>query len=99
MILEVAVFHVDPARDPEFHRAIQMASPYIAKARGYLGHTVHRCQETPGRYLLLVHWQTLADHLEGFRQSEDFLAWREILGPFFTRDPQVEHYDPVYPSP
>jgi len=98
MILEVAFFQVDPQRDPDFREAIHAASPIIARARGYLGHTVHRCQETPGRYLLLVQWQTLADHLEGFRQSSDFQLWRGILGPFFLSPPIVEHYDLIYPE-
>jgi len=97
MILEVALFEVDPDRDSEFQRAVQVASPIIARARGYLGHSMHHCQETPRRYLLLVQWQTLTDHLEGFRDSDDFHRWREILGPFFLSPPVVEHYDTIYP--
>ena len=27
----------------------------------------------------------------GFRSSEDFALWRELVGPFFTRAPEVEH--------
>ncbi len=48
--------------------------------------------ESPGRYLLTVHWNTLEDHTQGFRESPAFAEWRAIIGPFFAQPPQVEHF-------
>ena len=39
--------------------------------------------EDPGQFTLLVEWDTLEAHLEGFRGSERFTRWRELLGPHF----------------
>ena len=53
----------------------------------------------PGRYLLLVRWETLEAHTVGFRQSAAFGEWRGILSPFFAGAPVVEHYEGVLEWP
>jgi heme-degrading monooxygenase HmoA len=62
---------------------------------------VQRCLETPGRYLLLVWWETLEAHTVGFRQSAAFGEWRAIIGSHFVSPPVVEHYERVlgWPRP
>jgi heme-degrading monooxygenase HmoA len=52
---------------------------------------VQRSLEQPHRYRLIVDWDTVEDHLVGFRSSEDFARWRGLVGPFFTSSPEVEH--------
>jgi hypothetical protein len=44
---------------------------------------------------LLVEWETLDDHLVGFRESERFSEWRSLIGPFFDSPPVVDHVEPV----
>ncbi len=58
MILEVADFSTtDPA---DFEVGMEEVKGVIASADGYLGHTVQRSVETPGRYLLIVRWESIA---------------------------------------
>jgi heme-degrading monooxygenase HmoA len=47
--------------------------------------------ESPSRFVLLVEWDNITDHTEGFRGSTPFRSWREQLGPFFAEAPRVEH--------
>ena len=54
-----------------------------------------RSIETPGRYLLMIYWDTLEDHTVGFRGSDLFSQWRAIVGPFFAQPPVVEHLELV----
>ena len=35
------------------------------------------------RFTLLVDWETIEAHMEGFRGSEQFGAWRTLLEPHF----------------
>ena len=51
-----------------------------------------RCIETPSRYLLLVDWETLEDHTEGFRKSAGYEEWKALLHHFYDPFPTVEHY-------
>jgi len=99
MILEVAMLTVHAGQERAFEEAMTQAAPVIASARGYLEHELRRCVETPGRYLLLVQWETLEAHTEGFRQSPAFTKWREIIGGFFAGAPVVEHYEDVLTWP
>lgn len=99
MILEHADIRIDPAQASAFEEAIvRGVTTVIAQAQGFQGYKVHRSQETPGRYILMIYWATLEDHTVGFRQSDAFPAWRAIVGPFFAQPPVVEHLELVSKS-
>ncbi len=96
MILEHADIRIDPAKAAEFEEAIlRGASTVIAQAKGFRGFKVNRSIESPGRYLLMIYWDTLEDHTVGFRGSDAFAQWRAIVGPFFAQPPGVEHLELV----
>ncbi|MDP2261979.1 MAG: antibiotic biosynthesis monooxygenase family protein [Hydrogenophaga sp.] len=96
MILEHADIRIDPARAAEFEAAIlRGAATVIAPSRGFQGYKVNRSIESPGRYILMIYWDTLEDHTVGFRESPAFAEWRAIVGPFFTQSPVVEHLELV----
>lgn len=101
MILEAAVLQVRAGEERAFEEGMRRAAPVIAGSPGYLRHELRRCLETKGRYLLLVHWETLEAHTAGFRESPRFSEWRAIIGPFFAAPPSVEHYESVlsWPGP
>ena len=93
MILEAAVFNIKEGTKDDFENSFQQAQLVISQANGYLCHQLHNCLENKNKYLLLVKWQTLEDHMEGFRKSELFQQWRSIIGPYFDSPPAVEHYE------
>jgi heme-degrading monooxygenase HmoA len=99
MILEVAILDVKPGLAHEFETAFKLASNLIASIPGYISHQLQRCIETANRYILLVHWQTLEDHLVRFRQSPEYQTWRSLLHRFYDPFPVVEHYEIVVQSP
>lgn len=99
MILEVAQLQVKPGEEAAFEAAMRRAAPVIAGAAGYIAHELRRCIETPGRYLLLVRWESLEAHTVGFRESPAFVEWRAIIGSFFASAPAVEHYEGVLTWP
>ncbi|MFD2719600.1 antibiotic biosynthesis monooxygenase family protein [Hymenobacter monticola] len=92
MILEVALFDIVPGRETAFEEQFAQAELVISQASGYVRHELQRGIETPTKYVLLVRWQTLEDHTEGFRQSALFTQWRALIGPFFATPPAVEHF-------
>jgi heme-degrading monooxygenase HmoA len=51
--------------------------------------------ESASRFVLLVEWDTIEAHEDGFRTSERFAAWREKIGPYFASPPVVEHFTDV----
>jgi len=92
MILEIAILDVRPGQEAAFETAMQTARPLIAATPGFGSINVRRCIETPNRYLLLVTWRALEDHTVGFRQSDRYQQWRDLLHHFYEPMPNVEHY-------
>ena len=93
MILEIADFAITPGQQPEFEAALQQALTTVAsKAQGFRGFKINHSIESPERYVLMIYWDTLEDHMVGFRQGPLFPQWRAIVGPYFAKPPAVEHF-------
>ena len=93
MILEVAEFRIKPGTQAEFDAAIKRGvETVIAKAKGYRGYKVHKGIESPERYLLMIHWDTVENHTVDFRQSPAFQEWRAFVSPYFAAPPVAEHF-------
>ncbi|MYE23217.1 MAG: antibiotic biosynthesis monooxygenase [Gammaproteobacteria bacterium] len=95
MILELALLDVRPGEESRFEAAFARAQSIIASMQGYVSHELQRCVENPSRYVLLVRWQTLSDHTEGFRGSSEYLEWKRLLHHFYDPFPTVEHFELV----
>jgi heme-degrading monooxygenase HmoA len=54
-----------------------------------------KCLETEDKYLLIVRWQTLEDHTEGFRKNDKYTEWKNLLRHFYEPFPTVEHYKKI----
>ncbi|MCU1379506.1 MAG: antibiotic biosynthesis monooxygenase [Acidimicrobiales bacterium] len=95
MILEHALLDVVPGQEPAFERAFEQARPLIAGTPGFRSLRLERCVERPAQYLLLVEWDHVHDHTEGFRGSPAYDEWRRLLHHFYDPFPLVEHYATV----
>ena len=94
MILEIADIRIPPGKQAEFDAAIVRGlQTVISTAKGYRSHEVRKCIETPERYVLMIHWETLENHTVDFRGGPLFAQWRAIVGPFFAAPPLVEHFE------
>lgn len=91
MITEIAVIRIKAGQTGQFENAFREASRVIAAAKGYRSHELVRSIENSGKYVLLVRWDSVESHTEGFRNSADYKKWRELIGPFFEAPPDVEH--------
>jgi len=93
MILEVAKLDIKPGEEKNFENSFLTAQIIISAMPGYVSHQLQRCIEKPNRYLLLVNWEKLEDHTQGFRESEQYEQWRALLHHFYAPFPEVEHYE------
>jgi heme-degrading monooxygenase HmoA len=95
MILEVAILDIVPNSNQEFERSFLKAQTIIMSMNGYISHELQKCIETPNRYILLVKWNSLEDHVNGFRKSKEYQEWKTLLHHFYNPFPTVEHYELV----
>ena len=95
MILEAAFLQVRPDKSRAFEAAFREAQLIISSMPGYRSHELQRCLEREGQYLLLVRWDSVAAHEEGFRKSAQYEKWRQLLHHFYDPFPTVLHYEEV----
>ena len=93
MILEHALLPVIPGREQEFLEAFAEARSIISAMPGFVDLTLHRGIEDPEQFLLLVRWDTLEAHTEGFRRSPEYLEWKRLLHHFYKPFPDVIHFE------
>jgi heme-degrading monooxygenase HmoA len=92
MILEVAILEVKDGMSDDFEATFKQAAKIISSIPGYISYELQKCVEVPNRYILLVRWETLEAHTVGFRQSEEYQKWKQLLHHFYEPFPVVEHY-------
>jgi heme-degrading monooxygenase HmoA len=94
-VLEVAILNVIPGLEDDFIEAFSRAQNIISKMAGYISHRLKRCLEHNNRFILLIEWEKLSDHTEGFRGSKEYQEWKGLLHHFYDPFPTVEHYEEV----
>ncbi|TFC07128.1 MULTISPECIES: antibiotic biosynthesis monooxygenase family protein [Cryobacterium] len=95
MILEHAILPVRSGYESEFEVAFAQARSLISKQPGFRCLSLSRSMESPNLYLLLVEWDSLEAHTSGFRTSEEYKTWKELLHRFYDPFPAVEHFEEV----
>jgi heme-degrading monooxygenase HmoA len=91
MIVEHALLSVRDDQAAAFETAMRQAIPLIAASPGFLGIEVRPADEG-NLYLLLVTWDDIASHRDGFRQSDRYPQWRALLHHFYDPMPDVRYF-------
>lgn len=94
MIIEHVHLQIKPEQSQAFEAAFQQAKAFIYPMSGLNAVQVIKNIQDSHRYILLVFWDKLEDHTEGFRQSAEYQQWKALLHPFYDPMPQVEYYQP-----
>ncbi|CAB4882958.1 MAG: antibiotic biosynthesis monooxygenase [Actinobacteria bacterium] len=96
MIREMVFVDVLPEHHDEFEAAVARAvESSLSPSEGFIDFVLARGVERPNTYSMIINWETLEDHTVGFRESERFVTWRELIGPFFAVAPTVDHWTPL----
>jgi heme-degrading monooxygenase HmoA len=97
MILEIAQLPVKAGEEVAFEAAFAEAEKIISAQPGYLSHELVRGADANNgsQYVLLVRWETVAAHQEGFRNSAGYQTWRALLHKFYEPGIAVAHFATV----
>jgi heme-degrading monooxygenase HmoA len=91
MVLEVAEIKITPGQEDAFKEAYRGAREFVRVSPGLRSIRMTQGVENPSRFVLLIEWDSVEAHDQGFRQTDRFPKWREAIGPFFAEPPFVEH--------
>ena len=92
MVLEHALLLVRCGEQRAFEESLAKARPLISVSPGFISMEVRPALEKTGTYLLLVQWSSVDDHKVGFRTSERYQAWRELLHHFYEPMPSIMYF-------
>ncbi|MFJ8065311.1 antibiotic biosynthesis monooxygenase family protein [Psychrobacillus sp. NPDC096426] len=95
MVQETMLLEVNPGTQKDFEFAFKKAAVFISQAKGCLGYEMQRCVENENKYLVMIKWETIEDHIIHFKNSEAFSEMKELIGPYYLNRPLVEHYEIV----
>ncbi|SPL71935.1 antibiotic biosynthesis monooxygenase family protein [Acinetobacter stercoris] len=94
MIIEHVHLKIKPDQSQAFEAAFKQAKELIYPMQGLNAVQLIKHIEDDQRYILLIFWDKLEDHTEGFRKSEAYQEWKALLHHFYDPMPQVEYYQP-----
>jgi heme-degrading monooxygenase HmoA len=72
--------------------SMQEAWALLEGASGYRGHQLGQCVEEPGRYVLLIWWRRIEDHVLTFRQSDAYGRWKQLIDAHVDSVRSVRHF-------
>lgn len=94
MIIEHVHLTIRPDQSQAFEAAFKHAKELIYPMSGLNAVQLIKNIEDAQRYILLVFWDKVEDHTEGFRKSAEYQQWKALLHPFYDPMPTVEYYAP-----
>jgi len=95
MVLEIAEFTAVAGRVEELREGLLRGIEVIRQAEGCRSAQVRRCLEEAERFIFMVEWATLEDHIATFRGGPLFSEYRSHINGLFVEPVRVRHYDTV----
>ncbi|MFJ1259415.1 antibiotic biosynthesis monooxygenase family protein [Cupriavidus sp. CuC1] len=94
LILEHAEIWIKPGQQADFEAAIiQGLQTVMSRAVGMRGYKLHKCVESPERYVMQISWNTVDDHMVTYRQGPLSPKFRAMVEPFFAQPPVMQHFE------
>lgn len=91
MVTEFAQIEVKPGMEQLFIEGVEKSRPLFLAAPGCQSLGLQRSVEEPAKFLLVVQWARVEDHMVHFRQSQAYQLWRGNVGDCFASPPVVWH--------
>jgi heme-degrading monooxygenase HmoA len=94
MLIEHALLSVKPGQQDDFEKAFTEAQQVIAKAPGFqFVDLLRETGEDSGTYLLIVAWATDRAGADGFRVSDLYQQWNDLLTPHFAESSESSYFN------
>lgn len=93
MVLEIAQIFITPGSEEDFLAAYRQGRGLLLEVDGCHSVRMTRGVESPSTFVMIVEWDSVETHVEGFRNTDRWVRWRDLIAPHFDRPPFIEHFD------
>jgi quinol monooxygenase YgiN len=91
--VEIIRYKISEADYNNFENAYIAAGKHLKDSKYCLNYQVIKGNEEPDNYIVIIHWTSKEEHLNGFRKSEEFKPFFELVKPFYNNIQEMKHYD------
>jgi quinol monooxygenase YgiN len=90
---EIIRYKISDGERENFINAYTAATKYLQASEYCLGYELIQGDEEPGNFIVVIHWTSKNDHLNGFRKSTEFGPFFNLVRPFYNNIEEMKHYD------
>ena len=81
---EIIRYKIPADKHGEFEKAYSEAGVFLKQSPYCKGYQLLHGEEEPNNYIVIIWWTSMQDHLNGFRKSEEFRSFFNLVKPFFS---------------
>jgi len=93
MITEVIRYKIPAGQAEGFEKAYQSSEPILRNSAHCLGYRLLRGVEEPENWILLLYWDSVEGHEQGFRKEKEFRDFFNLVKPFLNDIREMKHYE------
>jgi heme-degrading monooxygenase HmoA len=93
MITEVIRYKVPAEQAEIFEQAYFDSENILQKSKHCLGYELLHGIEEKENWILLLRWDSLEGHEQGFRREAGFSEFFNLVKPFFQQIQEMKHYE------
>jgi quinol monooxygenase YgiN len=91
--VEIIRYNIVTDQQKNFEQAYTNAGKYLKSSPYCLGYKVIHGKEEPNHFIVIIHWTSMDEHLNGFRKSADFTPFLSLVRPFYNNIEEMKHYE------
>lgn len=90
--VEIIRYLIPEEQSSQFENAYAEAASYLKSSPFCLGYRLLHGDEEPENYILIIHWTSKEEHMNGFRKSGQFPPFFNLIKPFYNNIKEMKHY-------
>jgi quinol monooxygenase YgiN len=94
--VEIIRYTIAADQHAGFEEAYKKAGKLLQESAFCMAYQVIHGEEEPDHYIVIIDWTSTQDHMNGFRQSPQFMPFFNLVKPFYNNIEEMKHYTPVF---
>jgi heme-degrading monooxygenase HmoA len=91
--VEIIRYNIPTDQRTNFEEAYSSAGAILKSSSYCLAYEIIHGVDEPQHYIVRIHWTSADDHINGFRKSKEFMAFYNLVKPFYNNIEEMKHYE------